>query len=459
MYLDTKMLHTIRILAIAFFAMIPSVARAQDDLPRRIMLGVQVQPVSEETRSRLKLRNSRGVEVVMVIPDSTAAAAGLAPGDVIRHIAGKEVKDPAGFVDTVSMQRADKELEIRLNRDGDEQTLKVMPKELPKETSNDWDIEYSSVVTPAGRMRTVVTMPKGNDKVPMVILLSGLGNGTIEHPTADPLGMRAVAHAFNRQGFGVMRIDKPGCGDSQGGPARDADFDSVVNGYVAGVRAIKKHSRLQSNNIFLVGFSMGGVQAPLVAAQESVQGIAVFGAMSCKWVDFIKNSTQRQLKLGGVTDSEIEKQVAMQTAGWGYLSDDKLTPDVIAEQHSELIEWVEKNWTDGKYFSGIAYPFFQQLCQKDVAKAWEHFDGPVLSLWGESDFVTFAEDHQLLAEIANRKQAGLGEFRKLAGVDHNLRLAASVEEAMKKPGTEPALVVVEVMGEWAKRCIAKHRKP
>ena len=58
-------------------------AVAQEPLPRRISLGVQVKPVSVDTQQRLKLRNSRGVEVVSVVPDSTAAGAGIMPGDVI----------------------------------------------------------------------------------------------------------------------------------------------------------------------------------------------------------------------------------------------------------------------------------------------------------------------------------------------------------------------------------------
>ncbi len=74
-HLNVAVRHSLGILiAIAFF---PAVSISQDPLPRRISLGVQVKPVSTETQQRLKLRNSRGVEVVSIVPDSTAAAVGV----------------------------------------------------------------------------------------------------------------------------------------------------------------------------------------------------------------------------------------------------------------------------------------------------------------------------------------------------------------------------------------------
>ncbi len=98
---------------------------------------------------------------------------------------------------------------------------------------------------------------------------------------------------------------------------------------------------------------MGGVQAPLVAKQEPVSGIAVFGAMSCNWPEYLQSTTRRQMLLSGAGVGQIEQEVVLQSAGWHYLGFEKMSPDDIAERHPELIGWVEQNWSDGKYFSGI----------------------------------------------------------------------------------------------------------
>lgn len=73
-------------------------------------------------------------------------------------------------------------------------------------------------------------------------------------------------------------------------------------------------------------------------------------------------------------------------------------------------------------------------------------------MWEESDFVTFETDHELVASIANRNNPGSGEFRKVAGVEHKMRKAASVDEAIRAPSNESsAPIIVGVMDEWAKR--------
>jgi uncharacterized protein len=435
-------------------------ANSNDDLlPRRIQLGTQVQPVTEETRQSLGLRNTRGVQVGMVSPDSTASESGIITGDVILALGDRNVANPASFVETVSGLRAGKDLEIRLNRGGKELVLVAKPKELPRESSNELELEYASVVGKNGRQRTVLSMPKGKSKLPAFVLLSGLGNGPSEHPTADPLGLKGVAYELNQRGFAVLRVDKPGCGDSQGGPAKDVDFESVVDGYVAGVRELKKHPRIDPDQVFLFAASMGGLQAPLVALREPVKGISVFGAMSCNWPEYMLSTTRRQMKLSGAGAGEIEQVAKLESAGWHYLSHENLSPDAIAEKHLELVDWVENSWSEGKYFSGIHYSFFQQLCHTNVASAWEKFDGSVLAMWGESDFVTTAEDHEYLAYIANQKNAGRGEFKKIAGVDHNLRLAANVEAATKAPSSEPAThLVVAIIDEWAQKLVRKAMK-
>jgi pimeloyl-ACP methyl ester carboxylesterase len=424
---------------------IQSLSQCEDALPRRVQIGTQVQPVSEETRQRLGLRNLRGVEVVSVLPDSTASQTGVQKGDVILGVDGVNVANPTSFVETVSAIRTGKEIQIRLNREGNELSLKCNPKELPRESSAELDIEYASVPSKSGRMRTVLSMPRDKSMLPTFVLLSGLGNGPAEHPLMDPLGMKGIAYGLNKAGFGVLRVDKPGCGDSEGGPAKDADFESVVDGYVAAVRDLKKNPRVDATQVYLLGASMGGVQAPLVAKQEPVGGIVVFGAMSCNWPEYLQSTTRRQMYLSGAGVGQIEQEVVLQSAGWHYLGYEKMAPDDISERHPELIGWVERNWADGKYFSGIHYKFFQQLCKTNVAEAWDAFDGPVLSLWGDGDIVTSAEDHEFLAKVANRKQQGKGEFKKLSGVEHNLR---------RVPSGEPATdILVGVVDEWAKRVL------
>ncbi|MFO0939938.1 MAG: alpha/beta fold hydrolase [Pirellulales bacterium] len=423
-----------------------STTNAQDsDLPRRITLGTKVQPVSEDTQQKQSLKNGRGVEIIEVLPSSNAEALKLQAGDVIQSIAGKEILDVQRFMALVGTLRAGKEVELKYYRDGRLVSKQVQLKELAREQADDLEIVYGHVATSVGKLRTVLTLPKGSTKLPTIMLLSGLGNAFVEHPSADPTGMKSLAYGLARKGYAVLRVEKPGCGDSEGGPVRDVDFKSVMDGYVAALKQLKTHSRVDDKSIWLVGASIGGIQAPLLASAESAKGIAMFGTMAPNWQEFLTSSTRRQMMNSPTPAARIEAAVAQQAAGWQYLIHENLTPDDLAVKHQELMDWVDATWAEGLYFSGIHYKFFQQLGKADIAGSLESFPGPVLALWGEHDIVTSSHGHQWLAEVVNRKSAGKGTYMAIPNVDHNMRLVGSTSGA----GTDGAAeVVIDKVVDW-----------
>src|SRR5690242_5195355 len=61
---------------------------ASGELPRKGFAGVQVGPVPEEVRARLRLTAGQGLLVGRVVAGSAAAEAGLAEGDVLLEAAG-----------------------------------------------------------------------------------------------------------------------------------------------------------------------------------------------------------------------------------------------------------------------------------------------------------------------------------------------------------------------------------
>ncbi len=421
----------------------------ESELARRISLGTKVQPVSSEIQEKQGLKSNRGVEVIEVLPGSNAEEIKLQAGDVLQSIAGKEIEDVQKFVAHVGSLRAGKPIELKYFRDGKLVTQQVSLKELAREKVDDLDIVYGHVGTSVGKLRTVLTMPKGNNKAPAIMLLSGLGNAFVEHPSADPTGMKSLAYGLARKGFVVLRVEKPGCGDSEGGPNRDVDFQSVVAGYVAALKQLKSHPQVDKASIWLFGASIGGVQAPLVAATEPVKGIAVFGTMAPSWQEFLTDSTRRQLMNTPMTAAEIETEVATQAAGWNYIIREKTIPDDLAVKHQDLMDWVDATWAEGRYFSGIHYKFFQQLGKAEIAQSLENFPGVVLSLWGENDIVTSSSGHQWIASVVNRKSPGKASYEALPNIDHNMRESgAALGSAPGVAADGVAQVVIDKLDSW-----------
>jgi serine protease Do len=79
-------------------------------------LGITVQNVTPEIAQELGLEKADGVVVTAVEPDSPASDAGIQPGDVIRSVNQKTVRDVTDFVKTVKNARAQENILLLVQR-------------------------------------------------------------------------------------------------------------------------------------------------------------------------------------------------------------------------------------------------------------------------------------------------------------------------------------------------------
>jgi serine protease Do len=96
-------------------------------------LGVSVQPVTPDLAQQFGLKEEKGVIVGDVTENSPAEKSGIQRGDVIVEYEGKELNDPSSLRNLVATTPPDKEIVIKLLRDGEPKTLKVTIAELPAE--------------------------------------------------------------------------------------------------------------------------------------------------------------------------------------------------------------------------------------------------------------------------------------------------------------------------------------
>ena len=95
--------------------------------------------------------------------------------------------------------------------------------------------------------------------------------------TKDFSAVRNVSKALASEGFGVLRFDFTGLGDSDGDFA-DTNFSSNVDDLIYAAAFLEREYKAPS---LLVGHSLGGAAAIFAAAEiESVQALATIGAPS-----------------------------------------------------------------------------------------------------------------------------------------------------------------------------------
>lgn len=334
-----------------------------DPLPRRGYFGVALE------------KSDAGVRIFTVSPGSTAAAIGIAVGDIIEAVDGRAVTSPEVAVAAIGRHKSGETAKIELRRNGEKKTIDATLKPYPSEQMENSEVQYSSVVSlPAVRLRTILSIPRGQSGIryPAVLLLQGGGCGSIDTPFSQNEAMTGLLHTIGSQGFVTMRVEKSGVGDSEGPACETIGYSEELSGYQAALKSLQSNPSVDSRRIYLLGISLGGVFAPILGAETKVAGISVYGTL----------------------------------AG---------PPPV---------------------YPGRSDRFFREFAQVDVAGAWSRVATRVQVLHGEYDVdpQTNRDAHERIARIVSDSSTTRPDFREFPGLDHCWSRHASLEASKDKCG-------------------------
>ena len=317
-----------------------------DPLPRRASLGVTlaVDPM--------------GAVVVSTVPGGSAAAqAGLAVGDAITALEGTPVTSIAQVQALIGQRRGGDSLAIDLVRSGGSTRIMARLQAFAHEALPNATFDYRHVRLSDGtRLRTIVSRPMNAERpVAAVLFLQGGGCSSIDVPWAvGTPGPISLIHAIASRGFVTMRVDKPGAGDSEGPPCPETGFREELAGYQAALQALLADPAVDRRRVFLVGLSLGGFFAPLLARDVPVAGISAYGTIA-------------------------------------------FTPTG---------------------YPGRSARFFREIAVVDILAAWASVDARVQMLHGTYDGVSTASDHAKIAAIVNGAHPGRAAHREFERLDH-----------------------------------------
>jgi dienelactone hydrolase len=331
-----------------------------------------------------------GVRVFAVTPDSTASAAGIKIGDVIRAIDGVDVLSPEAVVAAIGKHKGGESIRIDIAAGVDRETLAAMLKPYPTEQMANATVQYSSVEVFTGvRLRTIVSIPsqQAGGRLPAVLLIQGGGCGSVDTPMSTTTGQPGLMHAIGSKGFVTMRVEKSGVGDSEGPPCASIGYHEELAAYRAALGSLQGHPSVDPQQIYLVGISLGGVFAPIIASESKLAGVSVFGTGAAP------------------------------------------PPP----------------------YDGRSDRFFREFASVDVIGAWAKVSGRVQVLHGQYDvneYVNSASHEKIANTVRNSGKASV-QYRELAGLDHCWTRHASLEASKDKCGQgEPTTVMEEAMIEF-----------
>jgi len=148
-----------------------------------------------------------------------------------------------------------------------------------------------------------ISWPKGNAPFAVVILVHGSGPQDIDQTIGPNKPFRDLAQGLASQGLAVVRYEKR----TRSHPS-SININTITPWEETGSDALKiaaimgRHHRIDKQRIFVLGHSLGGMMAPLIAQKSpNLAGIIILGGNSGKLYDLV---VQQLEYLAPIQDSE-----------------------------------------------------------------------------------------------------------------------------------------------------------
>lgn len=397
-----------------------------------------------------------GVKVGRVVDGGTAGLLGLKVGDVITRFDGEAVKSPAELVADAHKLNSGDDVAVTFLRDGKEQSASAKMVGRPKVTEQDLDVIYDQVESEGKRIRVIITKPKADGKYPTIFLIGGIGAYSVDAPFASMPYGNVLAPIMKSQKYVLVRIDKPGQGDSEGPAYTKLTFNAEADAYVQALRLAKTLPYVDADRIAIYGHSMGGCFGPVVAAQEHVKAVIANGTIFGSFDEYMLENGRRQSELSKTPEDELDTQQKQLAAVDYFIFDLDQTPAQVSKDHPELAAYVKQTFPDGETFSGVGIPFFQDLEHTNLAKAWKDSKCDVLAIYGENDFLSGRADHERIAAYVNALRPGTAEFKLIPNCDHVFTRTTSMADSLAKwgKGGEFNPEIIQILGDYFKKELA-----
>jgi len=315
------------------------------------------------------------------------------------------------------------------------------------------DTQYGELLPGDGaRLRTIVTKPQGaTGRLPAVLFVQWLSCDSIElRPNAQDGWSVMLRRLISESGMLWQRTEKSGVGESKGTPCTQLDYTTELAHHRAALRQLQARPDVDPKRIVVFGASMGSNYAPLVAADQDVAGVVVWGGGATTWFERMLRFERNALELGGTDPQQLASEVNARAAYFSRYLLKGEAPAAIAASDRKLGEvWKRIVGTSDTGHYGRPFAFHQQAQQQNWAGAWARVHAPVLVLYGQYDWFESRDAAQLIANIVNDRQPGSATFREIPQLDHHFTQYATPRDAFaEKDGKENAAPAVTAILDW-----------
>ena len=424
------------IVLIASFLMIPTSHWAQE-IRKRNYHGMAASPAADSILKRIN--EKQGVQVTRVVPTGTAHQAGVQAGDILLRVNQQVIRQQADLrAGALASVRAGDSVRYEVVRLQQRMILRTVSIGRPEEQASDIQYRYQSIPYGGGLLRAVLSTPRtaSAEKLPAILFIQGYTCGEmVGLDTAHPY--RRLTDGLTRAGYAVLRVEKPGVGDSERTPlCEDIDFQQECDAFEQALLHLRKQPEINTDQVFLWGHSLGGIITPVLTAKHQwIKGAIVYGTLSRIWGEYILHMTRIQSEGFGMPPVEIERTVRGVRKILYEIYTQGKSPIQFAAENPDLTELLQSQfmWEPGKdqLFTRSA-KFNQTLDAVNPNELWSKTSAKVLAIYGEADIEALNPEATLsLVKTVNHYHPGNARYLFLKGTDHSFAQVGTIEDGYR----------------------------
>ncbi len=408
-----------------------SVSLQSQEIVRKGFLGARIVTANDSVLKSNSIKH--GVLIDKIVKKEYSKKHKLREGDILISINGKRCTKARDVTTILKDKRSGNEVTFNIIRKKREKTIKGILPAKPMEKSDKHDIIYDQFSFNKGAIRVIVDKPKTDKKVPAVLFIQGYTCSSLDNTSPDHPYIKLVKGLCDK-GYAVMRMEKPGMGDNYNtSDCSEIDFHTEVEAFSLALEKLKTYDFVDKDNVFIWGHSMGGVIAPIIAAQQNVKGVAVYGCTIRPWRDYLNDLFRIQSIMVGADPVENDKGMKAYAKILYGLFIDKKHPDLLAKD-PELKEALKNGFSyDGKgHIWTRHYKYIVQIDDYSLFEQWSKVKSNVLVFWGDADLEAFSEwDHKQITDVVNKYNPGKATYYNIKNTTHSFAKVKSMQHGIK----------------------------
>ncbi|MCK4676993.1 MAG: alpha/beta hydrolase [Bacteroidales bacterium] len=217
-----------------------------------------------------------------------------------------------------------------------------------------------------------LTLPEGNGPFPAVILITGSGLQNRDEEIMGHKPFLVIADYLTRKGVAVLRYDDRGYGESTG-DFMTATTNNFANDAMGAFNFLSKDTRIDHNNIGIIGHSEGAMIAPVLAADNpSISFIVMLAGSGLSGQETLLLQSEKLLTKSGENQEYIQQVLDLNKKIYTIVCnepDDEIAANKIKKAYSKFTSKMSEEEKKRRGFN----EYVIEAGMKDMLNPWMRY--------------------------------------------------------------------------------------